>query len=226
MSAEPCSQRNHGRSKSDWSAATATGHGSQLATVSAVTSGTLARGAAAKRVAKDDEEEEEKRQAELRRAQDQLAKCLEDEDYTGAAAEQDKIAALMSADSCSQRNNGRSKADWSAATATGHGSQPATGPVVTSGTLARGAAAKCVAKDDEEEAKRQTELRRAQDQLNKCLEDADYTAAAAAKEKISALMSAQPKFVEEQRRQEEEEGGEASGRASSCPGSAQELPRR
>ena len=43
------------------------------------------------------EEEEKKRQAELRRAQDQLKKCLEDEDYTGAAAVKEKIAALMSA---------------------------------------------------------------------------------------------------------------------------------
>ena len=103
----------------------------------------------------------------------------------------------MSAEPCSRRNHGRSKADWSAATATGDGSQLATGPAVTSGTLARGAAAKRVEKDDEEEEKRQAELRRAQDQLKKCLEDADYTGAAAAKEKISALMSAEPKFVEE-----------------------------
>jgi hypothetical protein len=77
---------------------------------------------------------------------------------------------------------------WSAATATGHGSQLATGPTVTSGTLARGAAAKCVEKDDEEEEKRQAELRRVQDQLKKCLEDEDYTGAAAVKEHIAALM--------------------------------------
>ena len=51
--------------------------------------------AAAKRVEKEDEEEE-KRQVELRRAQDQLKKCRDDEDYTGAAAEQENIAALMS----------------------------------------------------------------------------------------------------------------------------------
>ena len=127
---------------------------------------------------------------ELRRAEDQLKKCLADEDYTGAAAAQGNIAALMSAEPCSQRNHGRSKADWSAATATGHGSQPATGPTVTSGTLARGAAAKCVEKDDEEEEKRQAELRRAQDQLRMCLEKEDYTGAATMKEKIAALMSA------------------------------------
>ena len=43
------------------------------------------------------EEEVKKRQAELRRAQDQLKKCLEDEDYMGAVAVKEKIAALMSA---------------------------------------------------------------------------------------------------------------------------------
>ena len=32
-----------------------------------------------------EDDEEQKRQAELRRAQDQLQKCLADEDYTGAA---------------------------------------------------------------------------------------------------------------------------------------------
>jgi protein-arginine kinase activator protein McsA len=33
-----------------------------------------------------EEEEEKQHQAELQRAQDQLKKCLENEDYTGAAA--------------------------------------------------------------------------------------------------------------------------------------------
>ena len=95
MSAEPCSQLNHGRSKADWSAVSAAGHGSHPATGLTLTSATLARSASAKRVEKADEEEE-KRQAELRRAQDQLKKCLEDEDYTGAAAVKENIAALMS----------------------------------------------------------------------------------------------------------------------------------
>ena len=45
-----------------------------------------------------EDDEEQKRQAELRRAEDQLQKCLADEDYTGAAAAKDKIAALMSAE--------------------------------------------------------------------------------------------------------------------------------
>ena len=75
--------------------------------------------------------------------------------------------------------HGRSKADWSVASATGHGSQPATGPTVRSAILARGAAAKRVEKEVREEEKRQGELRRAQDQLKKCLEDEDYTGAAA-----------------------------------------------
>ena len=56
----------------------------------------------------------------------------------------------MSAEPCSQRNHGRSKADWSAATATGHRSQPATGPTVTSGTLARDAVAKPVEEEEED----------------------------------------------------------------------------
>ena len=175
--------------EADRSAATATGHGSQPATGPTVTLTTPARGAAAKRVEKENEEEEEKRQLELRRARDQLKKCLEDEDYTGAAAVKENIAALMSAEPCSPRNHGRSKADLSAVTAAGHGSQPATGPTVTSATLARSASAKRVEKEDEEEEKRQAELRRAQDQLKKCLEDEDYTGAAAVKENIAALMS-------------------------------------
>ena len=169
---------------------------------------------------KEELEEKEKCQAEFRRAQDQLKKCLEDEDYTGAAAVKANIAALMSAEPCSQRNHGRSRADWSAATATGHGSQPAIGPTVTSATLARGAAAKRVEKENEEEEMRQAELRRAQDQLKKCLEDMDYTGAAVVKKKIAALMSAAPSI-------EKEGGGKAtSGRASACPGSAQEVPRK
>ena len=90
----------------------------------------------------DEEEEEEekkkKRQAKLLCAQDKLKKCLEDGNYTGAAAVKEKIAALMSAEPCSQRMQGRSKADWSAVTAAGHGSLSATGPVVASAPLAKG----------------------------------------------------------------------------------------
>jgi hypothetical protein len=102
-------------------------------------------------VEKEEEEEEEKkkkkkkkRQAELRRAQDQLKKCLEDGDYTGAAAVKANISALMSAEPCPQHDYVRSEADRSAATAAGHGSQSATGPVVASAPLARGEAAKGV----------------------------------------------------------------------------------
>ena len=82
--AVPCSQRSHGRSKADCSAATATDHGSQLTTGPTVTPASSARGAAAKRVEKH-EEKEETHQAELRRAQDRLKRCVEEEDYTGAA---------------------------------------------------------------------------------------------------------------------------------------------
>ena len=52
---------------------------------------------------KEEEEEEEKRQAELLRAQNQLKKCLDDEDYTGAAAVKAYVSELMGADLCSQR---------------------------------------------------------------------------------------------------------------------------
>ena len=60
-----------------------------------------------------------------------------------------------------QRNPGRSKAGRSAATATGHGSEPATSPTVPSAHLVRGAAAKRFEKAvDDEEEKRQAHLRR------------------------------------------------------------------
>ena len=61
-----------------------------------------------------EDDEEQKRQAELRRAQDQLQKCL--------------AHALMSAEACSQRDHGRSKADSSRATATRPGTAAGDGP--------------------------------------------------------------------------------------------------
>ena len=118
-------------------------------------------------------------QGELRLAQDQLKKLLEEEDYTGAAAVKESIAAFISAEPCSQRNHGRSTADWSAVLAAGHGSQTATGPIVSSATFARHADAKRVGGEKEE--KRRAELLRAQEQLKKCLEEEDYRGAAAAK---------------------------------------------
>ena len=131
----------------------------------------------------EEDEEEEKRQAELRGAQDQLKRCLEDEDYTGAAALKKLVATFSSAESSSQGNHGRPKAHGSPATATGRGAQLATGPTVAQAALAAGAAAKRVEEEDEEEEKekRQAELRGAQDQLKRCLEDEDYTGAAAMK---------------------------------------------
>ena len=114
------------------------------------------------------DEEEEKRQAKLRRAQDQLNKRLEEHVYSAAAAVQESIAALMSAEPRSQRHRGRSKADWSAGTVPGHG-LPATCPIVASATSASDAIAKRVGGGG---------------------------------------------------------AGAASGRASSRPGAAQEVPRR
>ena len=64
-SAEPCSQRYHGRN------------------------------ATVEEDVEEEEGEEEKRQAELRRFQDQLKKFIAEEDYTGAAAVKESIAALM-----------------------------------------------------------------------------------------------------------------------------------
>ena len=87
-----------------------------------------------------EDDEEQKSQAELRLAQDQLQKCL--------------AHALMSAEACSQRNHGRSKADSSRATATGQGSQPATGLSGASIPLDRGGVAKRVEKEDDETQKR------------------------------------------------------------------------
>ena len=128
-----------------------------------------------------EDDEEQKREAELRRAQDQFQKCLAHKDYMGAATAKNKIDALMSA-VCSKAESSAAtatgqetqlatdQAHSSAASVTGQGSQPVTGPAVTSRSVARGAAAKCVEKNAEEEEKLQAELRRAQHQLNMCLE--------------------------------------------------------
>ena len=89
---------------------TAADHGSQLAT---------GPNRKEKEQEEEKEEEEEKRQAELHRAQDQLKKCLEDEDYRGAAVAKANMTALMRAAPCSQGNPPRSKADLAVAMATG-----------------------------------------------------------------------------------------------------------
>ena len=49
-----------------------------------------------------------------------------------------------------------------------------------------------------EEKKRQAELLCAQDKLKKCLEDGDYTGAAAVEANISALTSAAPSIEKEE----------------------------
>ena len=123
-------QKGHGVSKADLPAAEVTRY--RLAASMQARVMMQARPWSARRVEKAAEEEEDKRQAELSRVRDQLKKCLAEEDYTGAAAVKANIAALMSAEPCSQRHHGRSKADWSAVAAAGHGSQPATCPTVTS----------------------------------------------------------------------------------------------
>ena len=65
------------------------------------------------------------REAELRRAHDELEKCFKLADYLGAATAKGRVAALTSAEPCSHRNHGRSKADWPAVSAEGHESQTA-----------------------------------------------------------------------------------------------------
>ena len=122
-----------------------------------------------------------RRQAELRRAQDQLKQCVEVEDYTGAVAVQAVIAALKNAQSRLQRDLGLSQTDRSAAMPAGRVSQLAMGSV------------ELVEKNDEEEEKRQANLRRAEDHLNKHLEEHVYSAAAAVQESVAALISAEPR---------------------------------
>ena len=91
---------------------------------------------------------------------------------------QEHFGALVSAQLW-QRNPGRSKADLSASTATGHRSQLATGRAVTAAALASGAGGKSLEKEgDDEEEKRRAELRRAQDPLKQRVEVEDYTGAA------------------------------------------------
>ena len=103
-------------------------------------------------------EDGEDRQAKLLRAQEQLQKCVAEADYRGAAAAQESIDALMSARPCSQT---------------------ATGPIASSATLSRHADAKRVV--GEKEHKRRAKLLRAQEHLEKCVEEKDYKGAAAAK---------------------------------------------
>ena len=96
--------------------------------------------------------------------QDQLRKCLEEVIYTA----QEHIAALMVADSCSGTH-------LSAVSAAGHGSQTATGPIVTSATSARDAVAKPVA----------------QEQRGNCIGNVDYSGGASGQQHISTLVDAE-----------------------------------
>ena len=115
MNAAPCSEGNTPRSKADSALVTAADHGSQSAT-----------GPIRKEKEQEEEKEEqekEKRQAELRHAQGQLKKCLEDEDYRGAAVAKANMTALMCAAPCSQGNPPRSKAELAVAMASDQGLQ-------------------------------------------------------------------------------------------------------
>ena len=58
------------------------------------------------------EEDEERRQAELRRAHDQLQKCIAEADYMAAVTMKEKIDALRSGEPCPQLKHGRAQADW------------------------------------------------------------------------------------------------------------------
>ena len=59
----------------------------------------------------EEKEKDEKREEELRRAQDQLKKCVDDEDYRGAAAAKANLTALMNSVPYSRGIPSRSKAD-------------------------------------------------------------------------------------------------------------------
>ena len=124
-------------------------------------------GAASMRVEEVDEDDAQ-RQAELGRAQDHLMKCLADEDYQAAADAQAHITAL---------------------TSVGHGSRPARSHVAASSLGSRGANAMPDEEVEEEEEKRQAELRHAHERLNKCIADEDYSSAAALQRHVAALQS-------------------------------------
>ena len=124
-------------------------------------------GAASMRVEEVDEEEEQ-RQVELGRAKEHLTKRLADEDYQAAADTQAHITAL---------------------TSVGHGSRPARSHVAASSLGSRGANAMPDEEVEEEEEKRQAELRHAHERLNKCIADEDYSSAAALQRHVAALQS-------------------------------------
>ena len=145
--------------------------------------------------------------------QSELQKRPGEDRYALAASTQETVRMqarpLKSTADAESKGHGRSKADRSAVAAASRGSQPATGPSVTSATLGMGASAKRVEKEDEEQEKRQSELRRAQDQLKKCVEDEDYTRAAAMKSLIATLTrEASAKRVEKEDEEEEKRQAE------------------
>ena len=148
-------QRDLGLSQTDRSAAMRAGRVSQLAMGSV-------------ELVEKNDEEEEKRQANLRRAEDQLNKSLEEHVYSAAAAVQESVAVLISAEPRSKRHRGRSEADWYAGTDPGLGLS-STSLIVASATSASDATAKRVG--GEERGRRRAGLLYAQEQLKKCLQD-------------------------------------------------------
>ena len=65
---------------------------------------------------------------QLATAGTQLRKCIKEEHFTVAESVRARIAALMMAEPCSQRNRGRSRAVWIASTVARHDLQPAIAP--------------------------------------------------------------------------------------------------
>ena len=86
---------------------------------------------------------EEERRAKPRRTFDPLQKCFAAAFYTGAAVVGIHIAALVSAEPCTQRIPWRSQQDRVAAAAAGHGLKATTCISVASADVARGSVAKC-----------------------------------------------------------------------------------
>ena len=84
----------------------------------------------------------EDRRAKLRRTFDQFQKCFAAAFYTGAAVVGKHIAALVSAEPCTQRIPWRSQQDRVAATAAGYGLKATTCSLVASADVVRGSVAK------------------------------------------------------------------------------------
>ena len=117
---------------------------------------------------KQHDEDDEKREADLRSAHDEPEKCFKLADYRGAATAKEKVAALTSAEPCSQTNHGPAQAEWPAGLAASYGADTATSPSAGKVKAETHADVKWKEKRDlEDEERRQTELRGANDDLKK-----------------------------------------------------------